>query len=142
MKYVHGFIPLNCYFLTNRATWRSTSPMSKPRVIKNYEKLDDEVLEQIKLSYPEGFSGNLIRFTDIDGRLTSALPFETEEKYYLIRMTKTKALQIINEDDDYDDDGNLLDDVRDEYADKYDDDDDDIEAADIDPDELADDDDD
>lgn len=112
--------------------------MSKPRVIKNYEKLDDEVLEQIKLIYPEGFSGNLIRFTDVDGRLTSALPFETEEKYYLIRMTKTEALQIIDDDDDYDEDGNLLDDVRDEYADKYDDDDDDIEAADIDPDELAD----
>lgn len=116
-------------------------PMSKPRVIKNYEKLDEEVLEQIKLSYPEGFSGNLIRFTDVDGRLTSALPFETEEKYYLIRMTKTEALQIIDDDDDYDDDGNLLGDVRDEYADKYDDDDDDdIEAADIDLDELADDD--
>jgi hypothetical protein len=110
--------------------------MSKPRVIKNYEKLDDEVLEQIKLFYPEGFAKYLIRFTDIDGRLTSALPFEAEEKHYLIRMTKTKALEIIDDDDDYDDDGNLLDDVRDEYADKYEDDDD-IEAADIDPDELS-----
>lgn len=113
--------------------------MSKPRVIKNYEKLDEETLEQIKLHYPEGFSGNLIRFTDVDGRLTSALPFETEEKYYLIRMTKSEAVEIIADDDDYDDDGNLLDDVRDEYADKYDEDDD-IEEADIDPDELSDDD--
>jgi len=110
---------------------------NKPRVIKNYEKLDDAVLEQIKLNYPEGFAGNLIRFTDVNGRLTSALPFETEEKYYLIRMTKTEALEIIDDDDDYDDDGNLIDDVRDEYADKYDEDDD-IEAADIDPDELTD----
>jgi hypothetical protein len=111
--------------------------MSKPRVIKSYEKLDDVILEQIKLFYPEGFSKNLIRFTDVNGRLTSALPFETEEKHYLIRMTKTEALEIIDDDDDYDDDGNLLDDVRDEYADKYEDDDD-IEAADIDPDELSD----
>ena len=115
---------------------------TKPRVIKNYEKLDDGILEQIKLAYPEGFAGNLIRFTDVNGSLTSALPFETDEKYYLIRMTKAEAREIIEDDDDYDDDGNLLDDVREEYEDKYDDEDDeDIEAADIDPDELADDDD-
>jgi hypothetical protein len=111
--------------------------MSKPRVIKNYEKLEDEVLEQIKLFYPEGFAKHLIRFTDVNGRLTSALPFETEEKHYLIRMTKTEALEIIDDDEDYDDDGNLLGNIRGEYADKYDDDDG-IEEADIDPDELSD----
>ncbi len=112
--------------------------MSKPRVIKHYEKLDNEVLEQIKLNYPEGFAKYLIRFTDVNGRLTSALPFETKEKYYLIRMTKTEALEIIRNDDDYDTDGNLIEDVRDGYVDKYDDN---IEEADIDPDELSDEDD-
>ena len=109
--------------------------MSKPRVIKNYEKLDDELLEQIKLAYPNGFATNLIRFTDVNGGMSSALPFETEEKYYLIRMTKAEARDIIEDDDDYDDDGVLLDDVRESYEEKYDDD---IEEADIDPDELAD----
>jgi hypothetical protein len=114
--------------------------MNKPRVIKNYEKLDEDVLLQIKLQYPEGFSDSLIRFTDVNGRLSSALPFETEEKYYLIRMTKSEALLIIDDDDDYDDDGNLLDEAREEYKDRLDeDDDDDIEAADIDLNELLDD---
>ena len=117
--------------------------MNKPRVIKNYEKLDDEVLQQIKLHYPEGFVDALIRFTDVNGQLSSALPFETEEKCYLIRMTKKEALVIIDDDDDYDDDGNLLDEARGEYKDRLDEDeDDDIEAADIDPSELIDDDDD
>ena len=109
--------------------------MSKPRVIKNYDKLDDDLLEQIKLNYPSGFERNLIRFTDVNGKIASALPFETEEKYYLIRMTKSEAQLIIEEDDDYDDDGVLTDEAREEYEDKFDDD---IEEADIDLDELSD----
>ncbi|MEM1357939.1 MAG: hypothetical protein AAGF89_07065 [Bacteroidota bacterium] len=112
--------------------------MSKPRVIKNYEKLDDETLERIKLEYPTGFAKNLIRFTDVNGRLTSALPFETEEKYYLIRMTKSEAKEIILDDDDYDDDGNLIDEIKEEYADRHEDDNEDFEEVDIDPDEIAD----
>ncbi len=109
--------------------------MSKPRVIKNYDKLDDELLEQIKLNYPSGFERYLIRFTDVNGKIASALPFETPEKYYLIRMTKSEAQLIIEDDDDYDDDGILTDEAREEYGDKYDDE---IEEADIDLDELSD----
>jgi hypothetical protein len=55
-------------------------------------------------------------------------------------MTKSEALLIIDDDDDYDDDGNLLDEAREEYKDRLDEDeDDDIEAADIDLNELLDD---
>ncbi len=111
--------------------------MSKPRLIKNYEKLTDDILQQIKIKYPYGFADHLIRFTDINGKLSTALPFETEDKYYLVRMTEREALLIIDDDDDYDDDGNLLDEAREEYRDKLnEDDDDDIEAAAIDPAEL------
>ena len=115
--------------------------MNKPRVIKNYEKLDEDILQQLKLQYPEGFADSLIRFTDINGKLNSGLPFETVEKYYLIRMTKSEALVIIDDDSDYDDDGNLLDEVREAYRDILDDDEDDDEVkvvADIDPAELVD----
>ena len=98
--------------------------MNKPRAIRNYDKLDEELLLQIKLQYPEGFVRSLIRFPDANGRLTSALPFETEEKYYLIRMTKSEAVDLIDDDDDYDDDGNLLDDAREEYLERLADDDD------------------
>lgn len=116
--------------------------MNKPRVIKNYEKLDEETLLKIKLQYPAGFADSLIRFKDINGQYSSALTFETEEKIYLVRMTEQEALLIIDDDDDYDDDGNLLDEAREEYKDRLDDDEDaDIEAADIDPSELDDEDD-
>jgi len=99
---------------------------TKPRVIKDFEKLAEEIQEQIKLTYPDGFSQHLIKFTNKEGRLVSALPFETEDKYYMVRMTVSQAVDIILQDDDYDDDGYLKDDVREEFEDKYSD----IEAVD------------
>jgi hypothetical protein len=93
--------------------------MNKPRIIKDYEKLSDEVIEQIKLVYPMGFSKHLITFFNKDGEKKKGLPFETEEFYYLIRMSEEKAENIIEEDDDYDKTGNLKEEVKASYEDKY-----------------------
>ena len=98
--------------------------INKPRVVKDYDKLSEEIMEQIKLNYPRGFQRNLITFKNAKGRYVSALPFETEEKYYLIRMTKSEAVDIIENDDDYNDDGILKKGVREEYEEKYEDGDD------------------
>lgn len=92
---------------------------NKPKVIQDFEKLSKEIQEQIKLTYPNGFSQHLIQFTNKEGRFVSALPFETDEKYYLVRMTLDEAREIIYSDDDYDDDGILKDDVKEEFVDKY-----------------------
>lgn len=92
---------------------------SKPRIIKDYEKLDESIKEQIKLVYPNGFSQHLISFTNKEGLLVSALPFETDDKYYLVRMTSQEAIDIISEDEDYDDEGILKDESREAYEDKY-----------------------
>lgn len=106
----------------------------KPRVVKDYDKLDPAIIEQIKLAYPSGFYQNLVSYTDRDGNKRMALPFETEEKYYLVRMSVQKAKEIIEDDDDYDDDGMLKDDILQDYSDKYDtglgDDDEEDEAED------------
>mgnify|MGYP006935318502 CR=1 FL=1 len=91
----------------------------KIRAIKDYDKLDPEIQEQIKLVYPEGYSQHLIRFKNKNGDMVSALPFETEEKIYLIRMSIDFAEQLILDDDDYDEDGSLIDDVKEKYEDKH-----------------------
>lgn len=109
---------------------------NKPRVIKDYDKLDPSIQEQIKLEYPSGYSENLIYFTNKDGKRVSALPFETEDKYYLVRMTVYEAERIIEEDDDFDASGSLKDSAREEYSSKYGDDDiltgtDDVEEIDV-----------
>lgn len=91
----------------------------KPRIVKDFEKLDPEIQEQIKLAYPEGFHTSLISYYDKEGQRRSALPFETEEKYYLVRMSVVEAKQIVEDDDDYDDDGNLRQEVQEDYEEKY-----------------------
>jgi len=78
-----------------------STPNAKPRVIKDFDKLDQDIQEQSKR--------------------VSALPFETEEKHYLVRMTIEEAQQIIEDDDDYDGDGNLKDEIKEEYEDKHED---------------------
>jgi len=96
---------------------------NKPRIVKSYEKLSYEVLEQLKLVYPRGFTKHLISFTDREGLKKKGLPFETEEFYFLIRMSEERAMAIIEEDDDYDDSGKLKSSVKEEYEDKYEDED-------------------
>ena len=83
---------------------------TKKRVIKDYELLSEEIKTRIKMSYPRGFAQNLVNYTDRNGKRVSALPFDTEEVYYLVRMTIREAVQIIEEDDDYDSEGVLRDD--------------------------------
>lgn len=84
--------------------------MDKKRIVKDYENLPEEVINQVKVTYPSGFADHLVSFTNKEGKRVSALPFETEDIYYLIRMTITEAHQIIEDDEDYDDEGTLRDD--------------------------------
>ncbi|MDX8338594.1 hypothetical protein SLH46_05335 [Draconibacterium sp. IB214405] len=92
---------------------------NKPKVIKDYSKLDKELQQQIKLIYADGFAENLIHFFDKTGQKITVLPFETEDKYYMLRMTEGEAVALVDEDDDYDDDGFLKDEVKQDYEDKY-----------------------
>ncbi|MFY0606168.1 MAG: hypothetical protein JXR10_05605 [Cyclobacteriaceae bacterium] len=92
---------------------------AKPRVIKDFDRLDAHIQEQIKLVYPYGFYDSLIHFYNKEGNKVSALPFETDEKYYMVRMTVAQAKSIIEDDDDFDDDGNLKESIKDDYENKY-----------------------
>lgn len=83
-------------------------PMNpKKRIVKDYENLPEDILNRIKMQYLHGFAQHLISYVNKDGKKVSALPFETEDIYYLVRMTVQEARQIIADDDDYDADGNL-----------------------------------
>ncbi len=96
--------------------------MAKKRIVIDYEKLPEDTLNSIKMEHPDGFEENLITFTNAQGMFVSALPYETEEVYYLIRMTEKEAQDIIKDDDDYGSDGKLRDNFEDdvnEEGEKY-----------------------
>lgn len=95
---------------------------NKPRVLRTFENLDVAIQEQIKLAHPYGFEDNLIKIQNKEGDWSSALPFETDDRHYLVKMTLAEAEQIVAEDDDYDGEGRLLDEIREEYEGKYDED--------------------
>jgi len=92
---------------------------NKLRVIQDFEKVSTEIQEQIKLVYPNGFSQHLIEFTNKEGKIVFALPFETDEKIYMIRMSVKEAIQMIKDDDDYDSDGILKDEIKEKYEDEH-----------------------
>ena len=95
--------------------------MDKPRIIKDFEKLTSEELEQVKLVYPRGFVEHLIEYKNKDGETKKGLPVETDKTYYLIRMSIDQAEEIVKYDDDYDEFGNLSDEARVEFQEKHDD---------------------
>lgn len=80
--------------------------IQKPRIIKDYEKLDKDMKKKVNEAYPNGFTENLINYTDPKTGLERfALPFETEDRYYMIRVDEFIESQIdspssSDEDDD------------------------------------------
>ena len=92
---------------------------NKLRVIQDFEKVGKDIQEQIKLVYPEGFSQHLIEYKNKDNETVFALPFETDEKIYMIRMSYKRAIQIIEDDSDYDDDGMLKDEIKEKYEEEH-----------------------
>ncbi len=77
---------------------------SKPKIVKDFDKLSKELQAQIKAEYPNGFSHKLIAYTTPKGEKVMALPFDSEEFSYLVRVTVLDTRNIVREDDDLDDD--------------------------------------
>ena len=95
--------------------------MIKKRVVKDYNALTEEIVHLVKNKYPSGYADHLVSYNDKEGKKVSALPFETDDTYYLIRMTVLEARRIVKEDDDFDDEGQLKEEIVDvEVDDEFD----------------------
>jgi len=93
--------------------------VNKLKVIQSYDKLSKELQREFKQMYANGYSEHLIEFTNAKGEIVSALPFETDDKYYLIKMSHRK-IQTVPDDIDQDIDESKLDEeFKSKYKDEY-----------------------
>ncbi|MGM0566276.1 MAG: hypothetical protein ACQESX_05920 [Bacteroidota bacterium] len=61
--------------------------MEKKRVIVDYKSLPENMLERLAVQYPEGFDEFIIKYNNSRGDRVSAVPVETEDTYYLVKMS-------------------------------------------------------
>ncbi|KFF04645.1 hypothetical protein [Flavobacterium reichenbachii] len=128
------------------------------RVIVDYAKLTNEILNLLVEKFPDGYDdSDVIRFRNAKNELIEAVEVRTEDTIYLVKISTKLADRIENydEDDDIDLDVDTIEPVKgldlDDDSDDDDDDDaidkpdtdggDDDDDEDKDPDDIADDDD-
>ena len=73
--------------------------MSKKRVIKDYEKLTQDLKNLLHETYPGGIAEFIKPFTDVHGKLFYAVPLETDDDYFLIRLP-FKMVNVKEEDEE------------------------------------------
>jgi hypothetical protein len=78
--------------------------VSKPKLVKDWDKMPKDIVAAIKAEYPNGFSHKLISYTTPKGEKVLALPYDTDDIAYLVRVTIMESKNIQRADDDDDDD--------------------------------------
>jgi hypothetical protein len=94
--------------------------MSKKRVIVDYKSLPEHMLERLAIQYPDGFDDHIIKYTNSNGDRVSAVPVETDDTYYLVKMSVALRQMV----DDVDIEELDPEDLGDEFSMDSDDDDD------------------
>lgn len=103
------------------------------RVIVDYSKLTNEILNLLVDKFPEGYDdSNIVRFRNAQNEMVEAVEVRTEDTIYLVKVSTKLAnsMENFDEDDDLDAMVEPLDDIVkriDEDDDMSDDDDDDEE---------------
>lgn len=78
--------------------------VSRPKLVKDWDKMPKDIVAAIKAEYPNGFSHKLINYTTPKGEKVLALPYDTEDIAYLVRVTVMESKKVFKNEDDDDDD--------------------------------------
>ncbi|MBP3482254.1 MAG: hypothetical protein J6K28_02540 [Alistipes sp.] len=93
-----------------------TKETVKKRLVTSFNNLPLELQEKVKLLYPNGFADAMMRVDKPNGDFFYAVPFETDEISYLVKIDV--KIDDVSEDDDekeyYDDDIKGADDIQDD----------------------------
>ena len=92
-----------------------TTKVVKRRSVVSFANLPEELQEEVKKLYPYGYNEAMMRIEKPNGDFFYAVPFETEEVSYLVKVT----VKIDDHIDDNDDSDYYSDDLKgaDEFAD-------------------------
>ena len=60
--------------------------LTKKRVIRDFDKLDKSFRKKVLKSFPNGVT-EAITYLSVQGKTVAAIPFETEDTYYLFRLS-------------------------------------------------------
>ena len=81
------------------------APSAKKRLVTSFNNLPLELQEAVKAAYPLGYTDYMMRIDKPNGDFFFAVPFETEEISYLVKIdVKIDDLSNEEEDKDYYDD--------------------------------------
>ncbi len=75
--------------------------ISKKRLVTSFNNLPQELQDAVKELYPAGFSDAMMRVDKPNGDFFYAVPFETEEVSYLVKID-VKIDDVSDEEDDKD----------------------------------------
>ncbi|WP_396596140.1 hypothetical protein [Dokdonia sp. R86516] len=91
-------------------------PSNLRRVIVDYTKLNDDILNLLVAKYPDGYeSHHIISFKNAQGEMVDCVEVTTEDTLYLVKVSKRLVVAMEDFDqDEYDDDDNLDLDIEDE----------------------------
>lgn len=67
--------------------------MAKTNVIKDYKTMTPELMALLVAAYPEGFEYDTVYFTNAKGEKVEAVPLETEDTKYLIKVSTSLEKQ-------------------------------------------------
>lgn len=95
--------------------------LAKKHLVVSFDKLSPELQEAVKAAYPMGYSDSMIRVDKPNGDFFYAVPFDTEEVSYLVKIN-VQIDEMGDDDDDkdlYGDDDTITgaDDIRTDDAD-------------------------
>lgn len=95
--------------------------MSKKRIIVDYKTLPNHILDKLAQAYPDGLDSYTIKYTNSKGQRVSAVPMETEEAWYLVKLSVELRQLVYDLDPEDTELRNYEDDLSYDVNDDYDD---------------------
>ncbi len=74
--------------------------MEKKRVIKSYENLSAELQEMLNEKYKYGYSNSIVRLSNARNETFFAVPLETEDANYMVKVQPEKSKKGASAKDD------------------------------------------